>query len=165
MSFLKSVHSGAQTGVDTAGLIAADLLGFKTGGWACQGWLDENGANEAWMRLMGLRECANPGWAARTEANVRDTDATIILSHEQKLTGGSYQTMCLCESLNKPLYQIWFDRNSNWNAVRIAGGLRLRTWLNLYEVQTLNVAGPRESKCRGIGDYACLWLMEQLSVL
>lgn len=117
------------------------------------------------MRKMGLVECSRNGWAARTEMNVLSTDGTLIISHERVLTGGSYQTMCLCESLQKPMKQVWLKGmnqaiDGDWEFIDTS--LRLSMWLKMYEIGTLNIAGPRESKRPGIGERACVWLLEHL---
>ena len=75
---IEQVVSGFQTGIDRGAILTADLLGLRTGGWIAHGWLDETGNVRAIAEPYGLRECVVPGWAARTEANVKDSDATVI---------------------------------------------------------------------------------------
>ena len=157
---LKSIHSGFQTGVDTGAIIAANLLDIPTGGWACNGWCTEAGYAREWIESMGGKECIRPGYPARTEVNVRDSNATLILSHERKLTGGTYQTLCVAEALDRPWKQGLVHKNGRVEL--LDSSLELVPWLNLIECRVLNVAGPRDSKCPGIGDRVCRWLVEQL---
>ena len=157
---LQSIYSGFQTGVDTGAIIAADLLGFRTGGFAPQGWMTETGPNEEWIKSMNGVECTKPGYLARTEMNVRTTDATVIISHEPRLTGGSYETSRIAESLDKPWKQIRLKKDLV--PIYVEGSLGLVEWLNMIECRRVNIAGPRESKCLGIEDRVCRWLMMEL---
>lgn len=62
------------------------------------------------------------------------------------LTGGSLETWCLCELLRKPrLHLILLD------PLPVVNG-NLLDWLGRNRIATLNVAGPRESKERGLQD-------------
>jgi hypothetical protein len=79
---LQKITSGGQCGADQAALRAARSVGIATGGWAPLGWLvesEDGRRNIAAPQLadFGLAECPNPGYPARTRANVRDSDATI----------------------------------------------------------------------------------------
>ena len=79
--------------------------------------------------------------AQRTEWNVRDSDATLILA-----TGagspGTELTLSTARRLRKPVYS--FHAGSPEDV-----GM-FRRWLQVYRVSTLNVAGPRESESPGI---------------
>ena len=70
------VLSGGQTGVDRAALDAAIDLGLPVGGWCPKGRLAEDGVIPARYPLIETR---SPLYAERTEWNVRDTDATLVL--------------------------------------------------------------------------------------
>jgi hypothetical protein len=78
---IERVISGGQTGVDQAALRAARACGIATGGWAPLGWLTEGPLDEEghpfpktvaspWLAEWGLVECDEPGFRARTVANV-----------------------------------------------------------------------------------------------
>jgi hypothetical protein len=75
---LDRVISGGQTGADQAGLRAARAAGIPTGGWAPLGWETEDGPSP-WLADFGLIECREPGYPARTRANVLEASATIWL--------------------------------------------------------------------------------------
>ena len=79
------VISGGQTGADQAGLIVARRFGLPTGGWMPHGWKTATGPNPQLGQEFGLREHAGD-YAARTAANVRDSDGTIRLA-------ASFQTL------------------------------------------------------------------------
>ena len=73
---LDKIISGGQTGADQVALRAARAPGVPTGGWAPKGWLTEDGP-APWLADFGLAECPEPGYSARTLANVRDSDVTL----------------------------------------------------------------------------------------
>jgi hypothetical protein len=79
---LEKVISGGQTGADQGVTPRRQGRGIPTGGWAPKGWLvesEDGRRNIAAPRHadFGLAECPEPGYPARTRANVRDSDATI----------------------------------------------------------------------------------------
>jgi len=74
---LAEIISGGQTGADQGGLLAAQDLGIPTGGLP-QGWLTENGPQEALLRSFGLVECTESGYSARTHKNVLHADGTLL---------------------------------------------------------------------------------------
>lgn len=70
------IWAGGQTGVDRAALDTALELGLSHAGWVPLGRVAEDGVIPA--RYTGLQaEAAD--YAIRTEFNVRDTDATLVL--------------------------------------------------------------------------------------
>ncbi len=77
------------------------------------------------------------GYLARTEANVRDSDATLILTLNPTLAGGSKNTAKFAARLAKPCLHL--HPAMDWKT-------SLTDWLSAHQVQVLNVAGPRESK-------------------
>jgi hypothetical protein len=87
----------------------------------------------------GLVEAASPDPAVRTALNVRDSDATVILSHGP-LRGGSLLTLEEASRTGKPVLHLDLDQLSTADAAE-----RLRTWLEERRPAVLNVAGPRAS--------------------
>lgn len=136
------VVSGAQTGVDRAALDVALELGIPTGGWVPLGRLDEQGRIPE--RYPNLRETSTTEWSERTEANVRDSDGTLILSRGP-LTGGSKHTEEAAERIGRPCLHLDLAQLSSAEALR-----RARSWLASNDVAVLNVAGPRASKDPGL---------------
>jgi hypothetical protein len=90
-------------------------------------------------RYEGLVEAATADYAERTRLNVRDSDATLIVSHGP-LTGGSRVTMEEAQRLRRPALHLDLSDLDGASAV-----IRLRVWLQTEQPRVLNVAGPRAS--------------------
>ena len=80
--------SGGQTGADRAALDVALELGIDHGGWVPKGRAAEDGRLPSRYRV---RETPSEDPAERTERNVADADAALLISHGP-LTGGSELT-------------------------------------------------------------------------
>lgn len=133
------IVSGGQTGVDRAALDAALALGISIGGWCPRGRVSEAGPIP---RCYRLRETPSRDYIQRTEWNVRDSDATLIVN-SGALDGGTLRTVRLArEKHRKPFLVVQLGR-------RVQPG-KFRAWLRVNRVRTLNVAGPRGSKRVGI---------------
>jgi hypothetical protein len=135
---LKKVVSGGQTGVDRAALDAAIASGFPHGGWCPLGRLAEDGTIPLKYQLS---ETEQIDYRFRTECNVVDSHGTLIL-YERRLMGGTLLTRQLAERHVRPCLSVDLAR-------RVSIPLILG-WLKEYGIETLNVAGPRESTQRGI---------------
>jgi hypothetical protein len=135
---LKKIVSGGQTGADQAGLRAAKAAGIETGGWAPHGWTTEKGP-APWLADYGLAECPIPGFPARTEANVRDSDATVWFGRTD--SPGFRTTTDACRKHGKPWFIIVEGRTTPKQVI---------DWLTEHGIATLNVAGNRESNNRGL---------------
>ncbi len=133
-----TIISGGQTGVDRGALDAALELGLPHGGWCPHGRLAEDGRIPDQYRL---RETASTEYPVRTELNVRQSDATLVLFRGRP-SGGTELTLRLAERFGMPAAAIDLDGEADPAAVR--------RWLAERNVATLNVAGPRESQCPGI---------------
>lgn len=83
------IISGGQTGVDRAALDWAIANRIPHGGWCPKGRRAEDGPLP---RRYKLRETPSRSYAQRTRWNVRDSDATLIFSAANSLTGGSELT-------------------------------------------------------------------------
>lgn len=133
------IVSGGQTGVDQAALDVALELDIVCGGWCPLGRRSEDGVIDA---RYSLQETPTRDYPQRTEWNVRDSDATLILTHG-KPDGGTALTRRLARAYKKPCKVIDFQKSEFPEVVA--------AWLVEHGVQTLNVAGPRESSQPGIG--------------
>ena len=134
------VISGGQTGVDRAALDWAIAQGIPHGGWCPMGRRAEDGAIPSHYNLC---EAVSHGYAKRTRLNVEDSDATLILNLGA-LDGGTQRTVQICQRLHKPYLVVQLDASDGGNVNRV------REWLVTTRPLTLNVAGPRESKCPGV---------------
>ena len=94
------IVSGGQTGVDRAGLEAAIALGLPYGGWVPKGRLAEDGVVP--LKYAGMQEHTSSNYAVRTKANVRDSDATLIIAPSLPLSGGTMLTLRTAERLHRP---------------------------------------------------------------
>ncbi len=131
------IVSGGQTGVDRAALDFALELGTPCGGWCPRGRQAEDGRIPD---RYPLDELAG-GYKVRTERNVRDSDATLILIADE-LAGGTLLTRNFCRKHGKPHIVV---KLTSSNALG-----RTRRWIDTTEIEVLNVAGPRESSEPGI---------------
>lgn len=134
------IISGGQTGVDRGALDAAIALGIDHAGWCPRGRRAEDGRIPDRYRL---RQTDTPQYPERTERNVVDSHATLIL-YRGTLSGGTELTRRLAEQHDRPYLAIDLDESRSAEEVR--------RWLEEHDVSTLNVAGPRESQCRGIAE-------------
>jgi hypothetical protein len=159
---LKKIISGGQTGADMGALIAARELGLETGGFAPKGWLTENGPQESLLRDFGLMECEEDGYAARTRRNIVESDGTVIIGQHD--SGGTGLTYRLATELKKPLF-IVACLHPFEAPIDAARAEQFRNWLQQDRIETLNVAGNRESQIPGIADYTRAFLTEALSSL
>lgn len=139
---LRRIISGGQTGVDRGALNAALAKGLLHGGWCPRGRRAEDGRIPD---RYALRETESRRYAARTEQNVRDCDATLILCRGA-MEGGTKLTRLLAARHDKPCLVIDLVQEPRPDEVL--------SWLHANQVETLNVAGPRESTCPGIAAQA-----------
>jgi len=145
------VISGGQTGVDRAALDVAEELGIARGGWCPRGRQAEDGCIPA---RYPLRETPNRDYPERTAWNVRDADATLVLTRGP-LRGGSALTFRLAVKAGRPVLVVDLAENDETKSVG--------EWLQRHGVAVLNVAGPRESENLGIGSQARAFLRGVLS--
>lgn len=139
----RRIVTGGQTGADRAALVWACLSRIPHGGWCPKGHRAEDGPLP---RLFQLRETASPGYRKRTQLNVRDSDATLILNWGQ-LEGGTLLTARFAEALKKPCQVCQLDHGNLDETAR-----QIVAWLSRGDYRTLNIAGPREENRPGIYD-------------
>lgn len=132
------IISGGQTGADRAAWDAAIGCNVEIGGWVPKGRRAEDG--EIDEKYPNLQETDSNHYEMRTRYNVRDADATLIISHGE-LHGGSRFTREMAEELGKPFMHVDLEQLSHALALTM-----IREWLAPLEGERLNVAGPRESK-------------------
>jgi hypothetical protein len=139
---IAKIVSGGQTGADRAALDWAIARGLPHGGWCPKDRRAEDGPLAACYRL---EETPSRRYAERTRLNVRDSDGTLIVTLGP-LGGGSLLTQQIARALAKPCLTVPLDEG-----VRPPLLADIRAWLGAHRIRRLNVAGPRESKCPGIG--------------
>lgn len=131
------VISGGQTGVDRAGLDAAQEAAIAIGGWCPKGRRAMDGVIPS---SYPLTETESKGYTVRTEWNVRDSDATLILCIGN-LSGGTRLTADFARRYGKPLLIVDLLQPRDHTVVA--------DWLGRHSVNVLNVAGPREESSPG----------------
>lgn len=141
---LEKVISGFQSGADIAGVIAAKNCGLQTGGYMPKGFKTENGNKPEYKELYGAIEINSFDYPKRTLANVNAADATWVF-YRGKLEKGSALTIKYCERLRKLGLAI------NLTTLNKEAFIEdYSNWLELKEIEVLNIAGNRESVAPGI---------------
>src|SRR5262245_28814130 len=153
------IISGGQSGVDRAALDAALVIGMAYGGWCpAGGWAEDSPEPPGVLQkypLLRPTPLADP--AQRTEWNVRDADATLILVESRGLAAsqGTMLARALAQKYRKPLLVVDLDARDAHE--------RVVSWLRaLVEAQgpdlALGIGGPRESEAPGICALATAFL-------
>ena len=149
---ITTIVSGGQTGVDRAALDVALALEIPCKGWCPAGRKAEDGRIPD---RYPMTETSTWKYSVRTRWNVRDSDGTLILSIG-KLTGGTALTEAAARQQNKPCFVV--DLSEDWNTQSVL------QWIDDESLETLNVAGPRESQKPGIHDQAEQYLKQLLEL-
>lgn len=155
---IKKIISGAQTDVDQAALRVAIKLNIPHGGWCPKGRIAENGPIPAQYVLF---ETESSHYSVRTQRNISDSDGTLILFSKTltEITDGTHLTIETCKNKNKPYLIVNISEKdaieSNMNTIR--------DWVLENKIETLNIAGPRESQDPGINQLSQTFL-ESLSL-
>ncbi len=136
------IISGAQTGADRGGLDAAIALGIPYGGWVPKGRRAEDGRIPD--RYTGLRETESSEYPARTLLNVQEACGTVLFTRGPA-ERGSLLTLRFADQCSRPFLCLDVDK-----AEPILAADDVWRWLRRMRIQTLNVAGNRESVSPGI---------------
>ncbi len=138
------IISGGQTGVDRAALDFAIRHGYEHGGWCPRDRRAEDGFIPPHYEL---HETDSPDYVERTEQNVLDADATLIVARERKLSGGTAFTKICAEQHDRPFLVVCEQDGVSRSAAALS------EFIKRHKVRTLNVAGPRESQAPGTGKF------------
>ena len=143
--------SGGQSGVDRAVIDAAVERGIDYGGWCPKGgWAEDMAVPPGLLATYpNLRETPLADPAQRTEWNVRDADACMIVIEAAGLavSKGTALARDLAHRYRKPLF---IAPLGGEGTIRDAG-----LWLRFQERRVgaglaLAIGGPRESEAPGI---------------
>lgn len=132
------IISGGQTGADRGAFDFALENGIEIGGFVPKDRQAEDGRIPE--KYINLQEAETEDPKTRTVLNVKNSDATLILSNGG-LKGGSKLTKEFAEKYHKPFLLIDFTILKTDEAAT-----KTRTWLDSIECRTLNIAGPRASE-------------------
>ncbi len=141
------IVSGGQTGVDRAALDVAVELGIPYGGWCPRGgWAEDLPDPPGLLALYpALRETPEQSPGQRTEWNVRDADALLVLTDAAGLaaSAGTDFAVACAKRLGRPLLIL---NVGDEDAVTLA-----RDWIEARDDSfSLCIGGPRESEAPGI---------------
>jgi putative molybdenum carrier protein len=145
VTFPARIVSGGQSGVDRAALDFAIAHGLEYGGWCPKGGWAEDFPDPPGLlaRYPALRETPERDPKQRTEWNVRDSDATLILTRSDASSPGTALAARLAEEYAKPYLIVDIDTPNAMD--------QIRTWLGRHSaIRSLSIGGPRESESPGI---------------
>lgn len=155
--------SGGQSGVDRAVLDVAFARGIAYGGWCPQGGWAEDFPDPPGLlaKYPNLRETPLADPAQRTEWNVRDADACLIIVDSAGLgvSAGTMLARDLAHRYRKPLYVAALDSAEVLKHASL--------WLRVQQSRhgsglKLAIGGPRESEAPGLYQRALAFLRELL---
>lgn len=154
------IISGGQTGADRGALDAAIRLGIPHGGACPKGRLAEDGVIP---ERYALSETDSDKYPPRTALNVKQSDATLVLSHDGIFDRGTALTLKLIEQMGKPYVKMSLKEGLDQQQLN-----NLAAWLDKLATRlghpiTVNVAGPRESRVPGLQEHVCDFLMAALN--
>ncbi len=144
------IVSGGQTGVDRAALDVALEQGILCGGWCPKDRLAEDGPLDAKYPMM---ETPSASVSQRTEWNVRDSEATLILVWGAP-KGGTLKAAGAASRFKKPLLIVDMEKAPKVEVIE--------QWIESTKAHILNVAGPKASEVPQAYDEAKKLLMALL---
>jgi hypothetical protein len=145
------IISGGQTGVDRAALDVAIERGMSWGGWCPKGGWAEDFPDPPGLlnKYPELRETPSSQPEQRTEWNVRDSDAILIITDRDGVTvsKGTKHAQEWADHYGKPLLVV--DVSQSDAVAQVAQWLRVQR-KRFGAHMALGVGGPRESEAPGI---------------
>lgn len=150
---LRRVISGGQTGADIAGLEVAKQFGLETGGLMPFGYKALDGCHPEYKELYGVAADSSSSYVPRTRKNVKNSDGTIRLAFNFG-SAGEKCTLRAIHDYDKPHIDVDLD-----DPRPVA---EVVEWLNLFKIETLNVAGNAEETSPGTHMAATKYLTELL---
>ncbi len=134
---IKKIISGGQTGADRAALDTAIKFNINYGGWIPEGRKTEDGTLPD---KYHMDEMPTDSYPRRTEQNIIDSHGTVIISRTA-LTGGSLLTKRLATRLKKPCCHVDLSVLDEFGAAIV-----INSFINDYQLEIINIAGPRAGK-------------------
>ncbi len=153
---IEKIVSGGQTGADRGGWEAAIWCELPYGGWIPKGRKAEDASIP--FKYEGLKETSSADYLARTEANVVDSDATLVFCYGPP-TGGSKKTVDFAKKHGKPCLAIDLSSEKGKSLERACGFIAGCA----DDSGVLNVAGSRESKNPGLERAVAIMMVDVIS--
>jgi hypothetical protein len=158
---MRKIVSGGQTGVDQAALRAAMAYGLAIGGWSPPACVSEDGKIPEIFPLKETPEersqdALDIPRSQRTEWNVRDSDATLVLwpgTFDKRDLGTRYTVDC---ALRYKKHLSICDATEQHDVDKAI------EWIIRNNIETLNVSGPSERTSPGVGALAERFVRELL---
>jgi Circularly permutated YpsA SLOG family len=158
------IISGGQTGVDRAALDVAIERGMSWGGWCPKGGWAEDFPDAPGLlpKYPNLRETPLPHPLQRTEWNVRDSNATLIITDTDgvSVSIGTMRALQWANQHGKPLLVI--DANDPEAPARATAWVRTQR-KRFGPDLTLGIGGPRESEAPGVYTHARMLIAAMLA--
>lgn len=133
---LKEIISGGQAGAERAALDAAIKCNIPHGGWTLRGRKHESGILPP---HYNLKEIESTNYSILIEKNVRDSDATLIISNGNLSKESSF-TRDVTFKHQRPNLHIDLMKTDSSSAA-----LQISNWISEHHIERLNISGPRES--------------------
>lgn len=156
---ITKIVSGGQTGADRGGLEAALYCEIPHGGWCPKGRKAED---EIIPHKYHLTEMKSADYLKRTEANIVDSDATIVFTYG-KANGGSLRTIKFAKKHNRPCLAIDLDEYYRKDATQ-----KIIDWFTDNSTLSncvLNIAGNRATKAPGIEQAVMVLFVDVISAV
>ncbi len=153
---LSKIISGGQTGADQAGVIAAKLCGYETGGTMPAGFRTLDGPNPAFAKEYGLKESLDYSYRTRTIQNVCDSDGTIRFARDFS-SAGEKLTLHAIKTDLKPYIDVDIEK-----PIPVA---EVCAWITKHKIIVLNVAGNSEQTAPGIAKFVGEYMIDVLEAM
>lgn len=139
---LRELVTGAQTGVDRAGLDFAIHHNIKYTGFIPKGRRAEDGRiADKYVHFIELK---SGGYRERTIKNLRYADGTLLIY--ERFTGGVKLTYNQGKKYNKPIYVIDLNDDTPLSEYKE----KFDEWILKDGITVLNITGNKESNSKGI---------------
>lgn len=146
---LKKCISGGQCGVDLVGVYIAKKYGYEVGGTMPKGFITQFGNKPEYAQLYNMVEHKSSSYVPRTYDNVKNSDGTIRIAYNFN-SPGEICTLKAIHQYKKPYIDV--DLN---NPIPPSDIIK---WLDVNQIETLNIAGNSEKTTPGIHEASGLYM-------
>ena len=160
----KKILSGAQTGADISGLIAAKSKGIETGGWIPKGFKTQAGNKPEYKELYNIQEHESDKYPPRTFLNVKESDGTIRFATDFN-SSGEKCTLKAIQQYNKPYFDVHINNVNEFKLPLECHPKSALEWIKKNNIQILNVAGNSEKTSPGIGKFVERYILKLIELL